>query len=151
MINKTIKLSFLFILIFVFSFCKKQDTELVIQSFLTDVFSQNKSLNQISEEYRFKLGQDKENEKFIKHIQYLQQEKKHFYTKTQIIKVELLDDSKIKGLWTFEKEKDENIYVVSIEGKVETYALLSGSKIVSFIYFRKGRDTQASFIPYWSL
>jgi len=148
--EKILKLSILFILISFFSFCQRHDEKGVIESFLTDVYSKNKSLNQISEEYRFKRGEEKEHEKFVKQIKYLQIEKKHLYSQIGEIKVEPLNDSKIEELWVFEKKEGENIYVVSTNGKVDTYVLLKESKIVSFVYFRKGGDP-AFFIPYWSI
>lgn len=147
--KKKIKLSLLFIIISFFSFCQKQNEIVVVESFLRDVYSTNKTLNQISEEYRFKCDKEKEDEKFIKLIKYLKEEKKQFYSQIKKVKVEPLNISKISGLWAFENKEDESVYVVSINGKVYTYALLKESKIVSFVYYRKGRDNPAFFIPYW--
>ena len=49
---------------------------------------------------------------------------------------------------TFEME---DIYVISVDGKVVKYALVKDYKVISLIYFRKGSQKPGFFVPYWLL
>jgi len=148
---KTIATSLCFYLALHFAIAQDLNEKHVVESFFYDVYSNEKTLNQISEEYRYKeSNQEGANEKFVSNIKYLQTDKKHLYSKFGEIKIESYNESNIEDLWRFEIEKDEKIIVVSVDNRIETYVLLKDSKIVSFVYFRKGSDNPAVFIPYWS-
>ncbi|WP_103069106.1 hypothetical protein [Aquimarina sediminis] len=155
-INKKLKLAIpLFLVYSLFTYCqnieiKKQD---FVMSFFEDVFINNKSLEVISSQYRYKgseIKSDEEaNDMFKQYIIYLRTEKKHLSDKKAPFKIEPYNNSSIEDLWLFESKQRENIFVISVNGKVESYLLLKDEKIFSLLYFRKGRDSIAHFIPYY--
>ncbi|WP_271769005.1 hypothetical protein [Aquimarina algiphila] len=86
---------------------------------------------------------------FQNYITYIKTTKKYLLNKDVVFKVEHYDDSSIKDLWRFEKQERKNIFVVSVEDEIVTYVLLKKNKIFSFLYFRKGSESTAYFIPYY--
>lgn len=141
-----------FLLLCVFLSCgqyQKVKKEDVIKSFFEDVFVSDKPLDEISELYRDQIDKEESGEMFINHIRFLKSEKEHLTKEVKNIKVESYRTSTLDDLWLFEKKEQKNIYVVSLNDKIESYVLLNKAKIVSFVYFRKGSDNPAYFIPYY--
>ncbi|TPN86889.1 hypothetical protein [Aquimarina algicola] len=125
-----------------------------VRMFFEDVFINDKSLDEISEKYRYKgskiKSKDEANEMFKKHIEFLKSEKEHLLERRNGFKVETYENSSRNNLLPFEKNERKNIYVVSVADNIESYILMKESKIISLLYFRKGSDSNAYFIPYYA-
>ncbi len=133
---------------------RKSKTSEFVKSFFEDVFINNKPLDQMAKEYRYKDSKIKsENEAvemFQAYISYLKTTQQHLLDKQDIVfKVEHYNECIIDDLWLFEKRERKNIFVVSVEDEIVTYVLLKKNKIFSFVYFRKGSESTAYFIPYY--
>ena len=126
----------------------KERNEDMVKAFFKDVFISNKPLHEISDTYRYKSDKPDAREMFINHIKYLKSEKEHLKKEAQNIKVHNYKACTLDNLWLFEEKEQNNIYVVSLNDTIEWYVLLKNSKIVSFVYLRKGRNNPGSFIPY---
>jgi hypothetical protein len=139
-----------------FSYCQNQKSEKCefVKSFFEDIFINKRPLEQISKEYRYKgakiKSDDEAIEMFKNYIIYLKNTKQHLLNKNVVFKVDHYDDCSIKDLWQFEKQERKNIFVVSVEDEIVTYVLLKKSKVFSFLYFRKGSESTAYFIPYYA-
>jgi len=143
----------LFMIFSIFMCSQKQELEdeLIVKSFFEDVFLAKKSLIQISKNYRYDCGEDKSDEKFILSVKSLQIQKSYLTKNITKLKVQSYYKSSMKDKWVFEKKDRKNIYVVSVDDMIVSYVLVKKSKIVSFMYFRKGRENVAYFVPYWML
>jgi len=128
---------------------QKVQKEDMIKTFFEDVFVSDKPLSEISESYRYQINKEGSREMFVNHIKFLKSEKEHLTKEVKNIKVENYTASTLDDLWLFEKKEQKNIYVVSLNGIIEWYVLLKKAKIVSFVYFQKGSDNPAYFIPYY--
>ncbi|MEW7291647.1 hypothetical protein [Aquimarina sp. 2304DJ70-9] len=144
-----------FLICSLFTYCQDNKTEKqdFVKSFFEDVFINDKPLELISNKYRYKgskiKSKDEANEMFKQYITYLRTEKKHLLKKDTRFKVENYNNSSMKDLWLFERKERKNIFIVSVDNKIESYILLNNSKIISLLYFRKGSDDPAYFIPYY--
>ncbi|WP_106793538.1 hypothetical protein [Aquimarina sp. Aq78] len=157
--KKNSKLRFIlpfFLVCSLLSYCQNQKTEKreFVKSFFEDIFIKEEPLEQISKEYRYKgskiKSEDEAIEMFKSYITYLKTTKKHLLKKGVAFKIDHYNDCSIKDLWIFEKKERKNIFVVSVEGEIVTYVLLKKNKIFSFLYFRKGSESTAYFIPYYA-
>lgn len=128
---------------------QKTDKEKMVNAFFEDVLLSDKPLDEIADLYRYKSDKTDAKEMFIDHIKFLKSEKEHLTKEAKSLKVESYKASTLDDLWLFEKKEQKHIYVVSLNGKIESYVLLKKSKIISFVYFRKGSDNPAFFIPYY--
>jgi len=154
--NKT-KLIFISFILLSFSIysCENDNTKNIemLYSFFEDIFSEKKSLEQISELYRYKgtdvKFKDEANELFKKHIKFILTEKKHLTNNKTDLTISSYNESMLDGKWKFEQKDHNNIYVVNVNDKIETYVLIKNDKILSLAYFRKGRESIAYFLPYY--
>jgi len=148
-----LKFTVLLLTISLFSYCQKKEESynLLVKSFFEDVFRNEKSSKVLYNEYAFESVENKKstNEKteiFDEHISYLKSQKKQLIKKEIHFKVENYNNCSLEHLLPFDERARKNIFVVIVDGHIESYVLLNASKIQSFNYVQKGNEGPAYFI-----
>ncbi|KAA1243382.1 hypothetical protein [Aquimarina sp. RZ0] len=145
--------------VFVFSnayACKTNNDKeniIILRSFFDSILSENQSLEEVSETHRYKgrgvKNKNEANTLFTYHIDYIKSEKKQLIQNKVDLTITKYKECTLENKWKFEKKDLDDIYVVSVNGMIETYVLMKKDRILSLVYFRKGSDNTAHFIPYY--